>query len=242
MNSRSRSLSAAFAAMSVGLLSLSGVGQAGRVKPWVASEPGSGPLSKSERIAKNRALIATCLVSQIKPSVVQFLATATSDSAYPKVEAVISRNAIKCSYSRVGYGANPGFDSREVIFVGMLAEAMLNTAPRPMLTVIDESATDFRHPWMEVSARGIVQQMAVCVVAKKPTESVALIAARSDSSKETQMFGKLQATIGECLVNGVTLSLTGSEMRAYIAEAVYHRTADAASPAVTNLTEGGPNA
>lgn len=174
--------------------------------------------SSAEALAVGRK-VSGCMVVRHPAMVASFI---SADPAAVKVrglddalsgclmESQANRNSSQLTYS-----------NREL--EGMLAEASIMARPAAAPLPVD-SAPSYAARWVSADpALSVVDRMAICLAAKHPAESVALVRSVPASADEKAAMTAMMPHIAGCLVQGATLKGNRNAIRLAVAKALYYR-------------------
>lgn len=169
--------------------------------------------------------VSACMVVRHPAMVASFI---SADAAVVKVRGLddalsgcLVESQADRNSSQLSYG------NRE--FQGMLAEASIMAWTAAEALPVD-SAPNYAARWVSADpSQSVVDRMAICLAAKHPAESVALVRSVPGSVEEKAAITAMMPHIGGCVVQGATLKGNRNAIRLAVARAVYYRQRSLAS-------------
>jgi hypothetical protein len=176
----------------------------------------------------------TCIVNRRATMADRFLRT-TDLSEAAKLESLLFRQ-VGCNNipGLSDYSTGQRLSLSDDIRRGLLAEALIESRGRLLVPSALPVVAQYATPWATVSGRGaVVEEMAVCMAATNPVAIRQLLRTIAETSEENEAFRILIPQVGPCLQRNAKLTASRQSMRAALAEALYHRLDEPASPSAS---------
>ena len=172
----------------------------------------AAPIEQNEAAHK----FASCIARAAPGEARQFLMMDTMSPSYSAaLAAAINGPGEKCKKKAKGLTVG------RAIFAGMIAEAMLHARFQPSMSV-DDLKVDPRTQRFPVQSAP--DTMGLCVVAKAPAATSALIASQPGSAAENRQIQAVRTVAQGCMKPGATLKAGAPLLRSMVSLAAWRMT------------------
>lgn len=181
-------------------------------------------IQHDQRSANRQSLFLFRCIARKRPSQTRLYLDATDPSVIRKLRGPLMSPVICSDLLDVsGLATEQQVKAPEELVRGMLAEGMLREESPPM-PATEPLGRVYSNDWSSLSQRGaVVDEMATCVAATNPAGIRELVMTDPGSVEGNRAIAKISPSLGQCLAINAKLIANRQQLRAALAEGLYHR-------------------